>query len=78
MQGDITFSDPFFHRREMTIISSRNSQQANFTRIIALMESGKVNTDPWITHRARYDALPELFPQWLAPESGMIKGVVEF
>jgi len=78
MQGDITFSDPFFHRREMTILSSRNSLPANFTRIIALMESGRVNTDPWITHRASADALPELFPKWVSPESGMLKGIVEF
>ena len=78
MQGDITFSDPFFHRREMTILSSRNALPVNFTRIIALMEAGKVNTAPWITHRARFDALADLFPQWLAPDSGIIKGVVEF
>ena len=78
MQGDITFSDPFFHRREMTIISSRNALPSNFTRIISLMENGKVNTDPWITHRTRYDMLPEQFPGWLAPDSGIIKGMVEF
>jgi 2-desacetyl-2-hydroxyethyl bacteriochlorophyllide A dehydrogenase len=78
MQGDITFSDPFFRRREMTLVSSRNALPCNFTRIIALMESGQVSTTPWITHRTAYADLPACFPQWLQPDSGLLKGVVEF
>jgi 2-desacetyl-2-hydroxyethyl bacteriochlorophyllide A dehydrogenase len=78
MQGDITFSDPFFHRREITLFASRNSLPSNFTRIISLMEAGQVNTTPWITHRASYADVSELFPLWLKPEAGLIKGVVEF
>jgi 2-desacetyl-2-hydroxyethyl bacteriochlorophyllide A dehydrogenase len=78
MQGDITFNDPFFHRREMTLYASRNALPVNFTRIIGLMEAGRVSTTPWITHRASYAQLVECFPQWVAPESGMIKGMVEF
>ena len=78
MQGDITFNDPFFHRREITLYASRNALPCNFTRIIALMESGQVSTTPWITHRASYTEMAERFPEWLKPESGLIKGVVEF
>src|SRR5262249_49490771 len=51
-QGDVTFKDPNFHRREMTLLASRNSAAADFKHIIKLMESGKVDTTPWITHRA--------------------------
>jgi 2-desacetyl-2-hydroxyethyl bacteriochlorophyllide A dehydrogenase len=78
MQGDITFNDPFFHRREITLLSSRNALPCNFTRIIALMESGQVSTTPWITHRTPYADLAGCFPQWLEPGSGLLKGVVEF
>ncbi|MCL4507061.1 MAG: zinc-binding alcohol dehydrogenase family protein [Chloroflexi bacterium] len=78
MQGDITFNDPFFHRREMTLYASRNSLPSNFTRIIALMEEGRVNTAPWITHRASYADIVGLFPSWLEPQAGLIKGIVEF
>ncbi|HEY3289979.1 MAG TPA: zinc-binding alcohol dehydrogenase family protein [Anaerolineae bacterium] len=78
MQGDITFHDPLFHRREMTILSSRNGLPVNFCRIISLMESGAVNTSPWITHRASCEEIPGLFSQWVAPDSGMIKGMVSF
>ena len=75
--GDVTFHDPLFHRREMTILSSRNSLPQDFKHIIALMESGKINTRPWLTHRAAFDDLPTVFPEWLDPKNGVIKAMLE-
>lgn len=51
-QAEVTFDDPNFHRRELTVLSSRNALSADFPRIIALIEAGRVDTSPWITHRA--------------------------
>jgi 2-desacetyl-2-hydroxyethyl bacteriochlorophyllide A dehydrogenase len=76
-QGDVTFHDPEFHRRELTLLATRNSTGADFARIIAQMEAGKLDTRPWITHRATFSSLPECFPDWLLPETGVIKAVVE-
>src|SRR5207302_1644167 len=45
-QGDVTFNDPNFHRRELTLMGSRNAQPHDFTRIIQLVESGRINTTP--------------------------------
>ena len=78
VQSDITFNDPFFHRREMTLFASRNALSCNFTRIIALMEAGQISTTPWITHRASYAQMVESFPHWIAPEAGLLKGIIEF
>jgi hypothetical protein len=75
---DITFKDPEFHRREMTVLSSRNSLPENFKRIIRLMETGDINTQPWITHRATYDLFADQFPRWLNPETGVVKAMLEF
>ena len=75
---DITFKDPEFHRREMTVLSSRNSLPENFKRIIQLMETGDVDTQPWITHRTSYDQLIDHFPSWLNPEEGVVKAMLEF
>ena len=76
--GDITFSDPDFHRRELTLLATRNATASDFKRIIALIESGCVNTTPWITHRATTDTLIAQFETWLKPENGCIKALVEF
>jgi 2-desacetyl-2-hydroxyethyl bacteriochlorophyllide A dehydrogenase len=76
-QGDVTFHDPHFHRREMTLLSSRNSTAHDFRRIIALMEEGKVNTTPWITHRAALDDMISQFEGWLDPANRVLKAVIE-
>jgi 2-desacetyl-2-hydroxyethyl bacteriochlorophyllide A dehydrogenase len=78
VQSNITFSDPHFHRREMTLLATRNSTANDFKRIIALMESGKIDARSWITHRASCVDMLERFPVWIAPESETIKAMVEF
>ena len=52
IQGNVTFSDPDFHRKEMAILSSRNATGADFARIPRLLESGKIDPTVWTTHRA--------------------------
>ena len=76
MQGDITFNDPFFHRREITLLASRNALPDNFTQIIGQIESGAIDTQPWITHQADPTTLIETFPTWLRPETGVIKAML--
>lgn len=76
-QGDVTFNDPSFHRRELTLMGSRNALPEDFTRIIRLIESRKIDTAPWITHRAPLDGVPEAFPAWVLPETGVVKAMIE-
>ncbi|MBV9391673.1 MAG: zinc-binding alcohol dehydrogenase family protein [Verrucomicrobia bacterium] len=75
--GDITFNDPNFHRRELSILSSRNAHPENFTRIIDLVETGRIDTAPWISHRASFDDAVSEFPRWTRPETGVIKAMIE-
>jgi 2-desacetyl-2-hydroxyethyl bacteriochlorophyllide A dehydrogenase len=77
-QGDLTFSDPNLHRKELSIIASRNAVPANFARIIKLVEQGDINVTPWITHRVAADGLIEVFPTWLKPGSGVLKAIIDF
>jgi 2-desacetyl-2-hydroxyethyl bacteriochlorophyllide A dehydrogenase len=67
---------PFLHRRELTLMASRNALSRDFSRIISLIDEGKINTAPWITHHATFDEVPAIFPSWLKPETGVIKAVV--
>jgi 2-desacetyl-2-hydroxyethyl bacteriochlorophyllide A dehydrogenase len=75
-QGDVTFHDPLFHRREMTILASRNALPEDFTRIIGQIEAGAIDTRPWITHRADGATLVEAFPSWLRPETSVLKAML--
>lgn len=75
--GDLTFHDPNFHRRELTLLASRNARPEDFGRIIRLLESGRMDPTSWITHRASLTAVPEEFPKWTRPEAGVLKAIVE-
>jgi 2-desacetyl-2-hydroxyethyl bacteriochlorophyllide A dehydrogenase len=75
-QGDVSFHDPTFHRREMTILSSRNALPGDFSRIIGQIEAGAIDTRPWITHRADGAAMIETFASWLRPETGVVKAML--
>lgn len=74
--GEATFEDPLFHRREITLLASRNSLPEDFTEIIHLIESGKIDINTWVTHRANFDDLTNVFEKWLDPKSGVVKAMV--
>ncbi len=76
IQGDVSFNDPNFHRRELTILASRNALPGNFTEIIALIETGRINVTPWITHRFDLADTPKRFPE-IAADPGVIKTIIE-
>ena len=74
---DIHFADPLLHRREMTVFASRNALPEEFRRIIGLIEDGRIDTRPWITHRTPFAELIGNFPLYTRPETGVIKAMVE-
>ncbi len=74
---EVKFRHPVFHKVEGTLLCSRNALPEDFTRIIALIEEGRINTKPWITHRTSFDTVPEVFPSYVMPETGVIKAIIE-
>jgi 2-desacetyl-2-hydroxyethyl bacteriochlorophyllide A dehydrogenase len=75
---EITFPHaPVMHRRELTLLASRNALSTDFPRIIQLIEDGRIDTRPWLTHRCRFTELPTVFPSYTQPETGVIKAIVE-
>ena len=75
VQSAVRFDDPLFNRREMTLLSSRNSV-GEFPPILRMIENGRIETAPWITHRLSMDDVPRRFPD-LPREKNCIKAVVE-
>ncbi len=77
-QQEVSFLHaPVMHRREVTLMASRNALSRDFARIIQLIEDGAINTKPWITHRTTFGNMIADFPTFLKPESGVIKAMVE-
>ncbi|EMI54454.1 zinc-binding alcohol dehydrogenase family protein [Rhodopirellula sallentina] len=67
---------PAMHRRELTLMASRNALSRDFTRIIDLIEKGTIDTQPWITHHAKFEDVAASFPSWTDPETGVVKAVI--
>jgi 2-desacetyl-2-hydroxyethyl bacteriochlorophyllide A dehydrogenase len=76
-KGDITFNHPEFHKREGTLMSSRNALRADFEHVILSMKNSKVDPKTYITHRVVFDNVKDQFESWLHPENGVIKAMVE-
>ncbi|MBK5272810.1 MAG: zinc-binding alcohol dehydrogenase family protein [Bacteroidia bacterium] len=76
-KGDISFSHPEFHKREGTLMSSRNATRADFEHVIANMKKGEVKPATYITHRVVFDDVADEFEGWLNPVNGVIKAMVE-
>ncbi len=75
-QGDITFPDPLFHSREVTLLASRNALAADFDHILAALQAGEFNLAPWITHRSTLETAADAFSHWSEANSTMIKGLI--
>ena len=76
-KGDISFNHPEFHKRESTLMSSRNATRGDFEHVVACMKKGLVNPATYITHRVSFDEVKNNFESWLDPATGVIKAMVE-
>jgi 2-desacetyl-2-hydroxyethyl bacteriochlorophyllide A dehydrogenase len=76
-KGDISFSHPEFHKREATLMSSRNATRADFDHVISAMKNKMVDPANYITHRVKFDRVATEFESWLDPANGVIKAIVE-
>ncbi len=76
-KGDISFSHPEFHKREATLMSSRNATRQDFDHVIDVLKRGLIKPSTYITHHVSFDDVKSNFQSWLDPTTGVIKAMVE-
>lgn len=77
VQGELSFSDPEFHKREATLLGSRNATMEDFATVMQAMRDGLVPDAALATHRLTLAGVPAGFPRLLDPAEGVIKALVE-
>jgi len=77
VKGEITFSDPEFHKRELTLMGSRNATADDCRHVIDVIGRRTFDLGLYITHRAAFEDTIAAFNGWLKPESRVIKAIVE-
>ncbi|TFE22744.1 zinc-binding alcohol dehydrogenase family protein [Cohnella luojiensis] len=77
VKSDITFNDPEFHKRELTLMGSRNATKEDFDHVYSAVKNGLIDVGGYITHRSTFAGMIGEFESWLKPESKVIKAMVE-
>lgn len=75
---EISFSHPEFHKREASLLSSRNATRNDFEQVLDAMKKGWIQPLNYITHRVGFDDVKKEFPNWLLPETQVIKAMISF
>jgi 2-desacetyl-2-hydroxyethyl bacteriochlorophyllide A dehydrogenase len=76
VKDSISFSDPEFHKREMTLIGSRNALRQDFDHVIASLRNGSIPMDQIITHRTTLAGAVTDLPKWAGSKAGLVKAVI--
>lgn len=71
-----SFSHPEFHKRETTLMSSRNALRSDFENVINLVKNKLIQPQKYITHSVMFDDVIDQFPTWLKPEVGVVKAMI--
>lgn len=77
VRDTISFSDPEFHKRETTLLGSRNATTEDFETVLSAMRAGQVPTAALNTHRMALADVPADFATLLDPKQGVVKAIVE-
>lgn len=75
--GRIQFDNPLLHRRELTILTSRNALATEWPHLIELVSAGDLDALGWINRRTSLDEVTGEFAAWAQPGSGVLKAIVE-
>jgi threonine dehydrogenase-like Zn-dependent dehydrogenase len=78
VKEEIAFSDPEFHKRETTLLASRNALRADFERVVSAIKGGVIPTDALLTHSFPALEAPRRIPELIAGADGILKAMVEF
>jgi 2-desacetyl-2-hydroxyethyl bacteriochlorophyllide A dehydrogenase len=75
--GDVSFYDPLFHKKEITLKASRSALPKDFREIGQFMEKGTIDPTWMITHRFTLNEVAAHFGELLDPGMGVIKAVID-
>lgn len=74
----VSLFDPDLHRREATILASRNSTPAEHHRVLESMETGAIDVSGWPMELTSPQKMSARFPLWARREAGIVKAVINW
>jgi len=77
-KGDLVIPDSEFHKKETTLMGSRNATREDFNLVSALMASGQLRAEMMLNHHLAFSTLDETFESQVINNRELIKGVIHF
>ncbi|MDU7866321.1 MAG: zinc-binding alcohol dehydrogenase family protein [Pantoea sp.] len=77
-KGDLVIPDSEFHKKETTLMSSRNATREDFDRVRELMASGALRAEMMLNHHLDFSTLADTFESQVINNRELIKGVIHF
>ncbi|HGL4257009.1 zinc-binding alcohol dehydrogenase family protein [Burkholderia dolosa] len=77
VRGQVAFSDPEFHKRETTLLASRNATAQDFATVLDAMRASRIPDRALNTHRMRLEDVPDRLPALLDGGQTVVKALVE-
>lgn len=77
-KGDIQIPDTEFHKKETTLMGSRNATQQDFEKVAQLMAAGKISAGMMLNQRFAFADLADRFESEVINNRELIKGVIHF
>ncbi|WP_445193869.1 zinc-binding alcohol dehydrogenase family protein [Sphingomonas sp. Tas61C01] len=78
VREDLVFPDPEFHKRETSLLGSRNATHADFELVIARIADGSIPTDALHTHSFAAVDAPERVPALIDEQDQVLKAIARF
>lgn len=77
-KGNLEIDDPEFHKKETTIMGSRNATREDFEKVCSLMQKGAINSEMMLTHRFNFSDIGERYQSDIVDNKELLKGVIIF
>jgi 2-desacetyl-2-hydroxyethyl bacteriochlorophyllide A dehydrogenase len=75
---DFRFNHPEFHKRETSLMSSRNATRSDFEFVIRTVKNNAIDPTVLITHHVNFDRAKNEFEKFADPATAVIKAIIEF
>ncbi|PKR49081.1 zinc-binding alcohol dehydrogenase family protein [Thalassospira marina] len=76
VKGELRIDDPEFHKRETTLMGSRNALREDFEKVMHHMRAGDVPVDLLNTHEGTFDNGVEQLSAWLHDREDIVKAIL--
>ena len=77
-KGDLVIPDIEFHKKETTLLGSRNATLEDFAKVGELMANGQLRADMMLNRHCDFSTLAERFEADVINNRELIKGVIHF